>query len=133
MDRLHTSRRRVSWQGVCMTWIIVWIPPAGPVAQLPARATRVREPPESRSPSQSGALSHPVSRIGLQRMGAVFPLSPLAVLTSAQWMCLGGLAGTWKSPQERVRSAVCAQRRQGSGAHTLEMSGVLAEKGPPSL
>lgn len=64
----------------------------------------------------------------------MFPLSPTAVLSRLHSGCaLGGPAGTWKNPQELCVRAVCAQRRRGSGAHTLEMSGgrSLQRRGRP--
>lgn len=76
-ERKCVAGRVSVWRGP-----IVWNAPAVPVrGQLPARPPWVRAS-EVESPAQSGASPNPVYWIGLHRMGAVFPLSPTALLSA---------------------------------------------------
>ena len=64
----------------------------------------------------------------------MFPLSPTGLLSPLHSeRALGVTVGPWKSLQELCVRSVCALRRGGSGAHTLEMSGVgPCREGAPS-
>lgn len=132
--RVAPGRRRVSWQGVCMTWIHCVDPSCWTSGQLPARPPgwgplkqRALHSLEPLSPSLLNRTPENRSRVPFVTYGRAF--------TSAQWMCTWG--PSWdleESAGTLCTRSVCPAAQGEWGTHSGDVWGpVLAEKGPPSL
>ena len=130
--RVVPGRRHVSWQDVCMTWIHCVYPSCWTSGQLPARPPgwgplkqRALHSLEPLAPGLLNRTPENRSRVPFVTCSPAFP--------SAQWMCTWGHSWHLEESAGTCVCAVCAQRRGGSGAHTLEMAGgwSLQRRGRP--
>lgn len=127
------ERKVCGWQGVCVTWIIVWTPPAAAVAS--SQPGQLGDGLWSGERCTVWSLSNLVYWIGLQRIGAMFPLSPVVLLSACRVnVHLGAQLALGKT----CRNFLCAQCVPSGLAEWIMHSGdiwglVLAEEGLPSL
>lgn len=137
VDRVGLGWREKCVVGRVSAWRgpIVWNPPAGPVA-----SSQPGHPGAglwSREPCTVWSLSNPLYWIGLQRIGAMFPLSPTALLSACT---VNVHLGAQLALGKICKNFVCAQfvpSGMGWGewsVHSGDVWGlVLAEEGLPSL